>query len=62
MTYFVVTDHLTKGAAWSGNDKCQITHLLERSSSILSAFKGKKVRICAVIRIRNRDIQLIRCP
>ena len=27
MTYFVVTDHLTKGAAWSGNDKCQISYL-----------------------------------
>ena len=27
MTYFVVIDHLTKGAAWSGNDKCQISYL-----------------------------------
>ena len=52
MTYFVVTDHLTKGTAWSGNDKCEITsYLRERSSSMLSAFYGKKVRVCAVIRI-----------
>ena len=63
MTYFVVTDHLTKGTAWSGNDKCQITsYLRERSSSMLSAFQGKKVRVCVVIRIGNCDIQLIRCP
>ena len=27
MTYFVVNLHLTKGAAWSGNDKCQISYL-----------------------------------
>ena len=39
MTYFVVTDHLTKGTAWFGNDNCQSTsYLPERSPSMLSAF------------------------
>ena len=62
MTYFVVTDHLTKGAAWSGNDKCQISYLHKKIVFDPVGVLGKKVSLCAVIRIGNRDIQLIRCP
>ena len=44
MTYFVATDHLTKGTAWSGNDKCQITLLLDHEKIVFDpvGVLGKK--------------------
>ena len=62
MTYFVVTDHLTKGAAWSGNDNCLVTNMLESKAPLryCRCLWVEKVGVCALIRVGNRDIYLIR--